>query len=245
MEGLIRAATAGQDGVCAFAMLDLLPGLVAYIGPDLTCRYANARHAEWFGLAVDDIVGQPLSALIAPATWAMLHGRMARALSGERVDFEDIVEIGTGRTMIQGSYVPDRGADGIVRGIVSMVSIPSARPDLRARISETQALFDTVFGMAPIGMTLMTPKGRLDRVNRGDGGDARRRGSRAGRPSLRRSDPTPTTSRTACRGSRRRSPPPMAATGSRNAIATPMAGPSMRCWRYRSCATPTAARSIA
>lgn len=166
MEGLIRAAGAGQGDVCAFTMLDLLPGLVAYVTPDFVCRYANARHVEWFGLGHADIVGQPLSVLIAPTTWAALEARLTRALAGERVDFEDVVQIGAERTMIQGSYIPDRAADGHVRGVVTMVSLPSARTDLRARITETQALFDTAFGMAPIGMTLVTAKGRIHRVNR-------------------------------------------------------------------------------
>ena len=166
MHGLIQAADASDDGVCAFDMLDLLPGLVAYITPDLVCRYANARHVEWFGLARDEIVGQRLTTLVAATTWSMLEARLRRALAGERVDFEDIVDIGAGRRMIQGSYVPDRTTDGHVRGVVSMVSLPSARTDLRARISETQALFDTAFAMAPIGMTLITGEGRMHRVNR-------------------------------------------------------------------------------
>ena len=166
MEGVIRAVDAGQDGVFAFAILDLLPGLIGYVDPDLVCRYANARHAEWFGVPVADVVGRPLAALIAPATWTILKERLTRALAGERIDFEDAVEIGGSPTLVQGSYIPDRGLDGRVRGVVTMVSVPSARPDLRARISETQALFDTVFGTAPFGMTLITPKGRIARANR-------------------------------------------------------------------------------
>lgn len=169
IQGLIRAADTGQTGqdagVSAFDLLDLLPGLVAYVTPDLVCRYANARHVTWFGLPVGAIVGQHLSTLIAAPTWTVLQARMTQALAGERVEFEDIVEIAGNRTMIQGSYIPDHGPDGRVRGIVSMVSLPSMRADLHARITQTQALFDTAFGTAPIGMTLITPNGRIQRVN--------------------------------------------------------------------------------
>ncbi|WP_174286843.1 bifunctional diguanylate cyclase/phosphodiesterase [Sphingomonas bacterium] len=165
MESLIRAADAGRHDVCAFRMLDLLPGLVSYVTPDLVCRYANARHREWFGRSAADIVGRPLSTLIAAKAWPMIEVRLARALAGERIDFEETVDVGTGQTMVQGSYIPDRGGDGQVRGVVGMVSLPSIRKDLRARLNESQALFDTAFGTAPIGMTLITPQGRFQRLN--------------------------------------------------------------------------------
>ncbi|RYD20026.1 MAG: hypothetical protein EOP89_14895, partial [Lysobacteraceae bacterium] len=53
---ILSGAGRSPDGLpCALAVLDMLPGLVAYFDRDLTYRFANATYAAWRGIGPDQI----------------------------------------------------------------------------------------------------------------------------------------------------------------------------------------------
>ncbi len=149
----------------AARLLDMLPGLVAYFDRDLKYLYANATYAAWRGIDLGDIVGRSCREIVGEANYPAVLPRLTEALNGERVTYEYTLFENESARRVQGSYVPDRDAAGVVCGIVVLVTDISVRHDLEARIAETQGMFDDAFHHALIGMALTNPAGRLERAN--------------------------------------------------------------------------------
>jgi diguanylate cyclase (GGDEF)-like protein/PAS domain S-box-containing protein len=147
------------------AMLDMLPGLVAFFGHDLRYRYANGCYMRWRGVDPEWIIGRHCSELVGAANYPLIRDRLREALSGTPVTYEyDLFEDGHARR-VQGSYIPHRAADGRVLGVIALVTALSDRDDLRQRVEASEAIFDQAFCNSPIGMAVVEPSGRILRVN--------------------------------------------------------------------------------
>lgn len=150
----------------ASRLLDMLPGLVAYFGPDLRYRYANATYATWRGLKPAQIIGRTCREIVGETNYQSVADRLEEALQGNAVTAEYTLFDGNNARRVQGSYVPDRDPAGRVVGVVVLVTDISVRADLEARIVETEGMFDDAFRNAPIGMAVTNVDGRMVRVNR-------------------------------------------------------------------------------
>jgi PAS domain S-box-containing protein len=103
-------------------IIDAIPGLVAYIRPDQTYRFVNRAYERWFGIPERDVVDHHVSQVLGEGAYRVLAPRLATALSGERVRFEDEIPYREGdRRWVRADYVPDIGSDGQVQGLVSLV----------------------------------------------------------------------------------------------------------------------------
>ncbi len=149
----------------ALAILDMLPGLVAYFDRDLTYRYANATYAAWRGIAPDQIVGRHCREIVGEGNFPTVLPRLTEALAGTPVTYEYTLFDGGDARRVQGSYVPDVDADGVIRGVVVLVTDISVRRDLEARIAEKEIMFNDAFEHAPVGMAVTNADGRMERVN--------------------------------------------------------------------------------
>lgn len=149
----------------ASRLLDMLPGLVAYFGPDLRYRYANATYATWRGLKPAQIIGRTCREIVGEANYQSVEMRLEAALQGKTVTAEYTLFDGNNARRVQGSYVPDIDPAGCVLGVVALVTDISVREDLEARIVETEGMFDDAFDHAPIGMVVINVDGRMERVN--------------------------------------------------------------------------------
>lgn len=150
----------------AFRLLDMLPGLVAYFGPDLRYRYANATYAAWRGLEPARIIGRHCREIVGETNYPSVLRMLEAALQGNPGTSEYTLFDGENARDVQGSYVPDLDKTGQVRGVVVLVTDISVRRDLEARIVETEGMFDDAFDHAPIGMVVTNRDGRMERVNR-------------------------------------------------------------------------------
>lgn len=150
----------------AFRLLDMLPGLVAYFGPDLRYRYANATYAAWRGLEPTQITGRHCREIVGETNYPSVLRMLEAALQGNPGTAEYTLFDGENARDVQGSYVPDFDQAGQVRGVVVLVTDISVRRDLEARIVETERMFDDAFDHAPIGMAVTNLDGRMERVNR-------------------------------------------------------------------------------
>ncbi|TCQ05160.1 GGDEF and EAL domain-containing protein [Sphingomonas sp. PP-CC-3A-396] len=149
----------------ALAILDMLPGLVAYFDRDLTYRYANATYAAWRGIAPDQIVGRHCREIVGEGNFPTVLPRLTEALAGTPVTYEYTLFDGGDARRVQGSYVPDVDAEGVIRGVVVLVTDISVRRDLEARIAEKEIMFNDAFEHAPVGMAVTNADGRMERVN--------------------------------------------------------------------------------
>jgi len=101
---------------------DAVPMLIAYVDRDMRYRFANAAYREWFGLDPAETIGRRVDELMAENTFDTLRPFAQRALAGEEVFYENIVQHRVrGRRDVSASLVPDRGADGSINGYFSVV----------------------------------------------------------------------------------------------------------------------------
>ncbi len=95
---------------------DSLPVLIAYIGPDLSCRYVNRAYAGWFG--------RPPHGHPEPAKWllgAAIDDRpqasLTRALAGETIRLDNQLRHRDGSLRdVDVSYLPRRRGGGEIDG---------------------------------------------------------------------------------------------------------------------------------
>ncbi len=104
-------------------LADSMPGLVSYIGADLTYRYMNRAYFDWFGLDPEASLGMTPRDLATEDGYRAFEPHLKRALAGERLVYEETIRFRNGGPRaVRGYLVPDRGADGAVHGVFSFTA---------------------------------------------------------------------------------------------------------------------------
>lgn len=105
------------------AVIDAMPGLVAYWDVELRCRFANKNYLEWFGKSLQDMIGIRLQDLLGVELFALNEPYLRRALAGELQHFErTLTKVSGAICQTWASYIPDRDAEGNVPGIFVVVT---------------------------------------------------------------------------------------------------------------------------
>ena len=122
-------------------IIDSVPALIAYLDAGFRYRLLNRAYASWFGEPMETIIGRTVAEQIGPAAWAEVRELFGRARSGEPVTYEKELALrNAGRRWVNGTYTPDCGPDGCVRGIVVLVSDVTARKQLESQLFRAQRL---------------------------------------------------------------------------------------------------------
>ncbi|WP_224247499.1 CHASE domain-containing protein [Hyalangium gracile] len=113
---------------------DALPALVAYVDAEERYLFANQAYETWFGQKPAEVVGRSVRALIGEQAYARFRDPIQRALKGELVRYEGSLALKNGGTVYTASsYIPDRDAEGRVRGFVVLA------PDITERKQAEEA----------------------------------------------------------------------------------------------------------
>lgn len=117
-------------------LTDALPVLIAYLDRDLRYQFVNESYRRWFGIDPATMLGQPVRQTVGEAAFATAYGYMARALAGERLEFEarmpyreDVVRY------IHTNYIPDVH-DGEVKGFYTLVTDITEQVEARRQVQE-------------------------------------------------------------------------------------------------------------
>jgi len=118
---------------------DTVPALLAYLDTEVRYVWANGAYLRWFGRAPETIRGCHAREIVGEAAWAAVQRHVARALAGEEVSYEARIDFGPGHTRdVNVAYVPDRDADGRVRGFVSLVTDVSRMQSAERALRESE-----------------------------------------------------------------------------------------------------------
>ncbi len=126
---------------------DNLPALITYIDRDEKITFANATYRDWLGVEPTAILGRHVRDVAGPELYLSRKAMIARALAGERLEFEARTRTADADRVTRVSYVPDVGPDGGVRGIFSLSLDISALKDVERKLTEL-ARVDTLTGLA-------------------------------------------------------------------------------------------------
>lgn len=134
-------SAARQSARSAQIMADALPVLVAYVGTDERCRFANAAYVAWFGEATEALQGRSLSEVLGATAYGPMREQVQAALAGKAARFEGEIEYrAIGTRYVHVAYAPDLGDDGAVRGCYLVVhdlsALRRAEHALRATAAE-------------------------------------------------------------------------------------------------------------
>ena len=108
---------------------DHVPVILASVGPDRRFKFVNQANADRFGVTPADMVGRRIDEFLSPALTAEIEPYITRVLAGERVEYQTTYSFPlTGHQRMQGTYVPERAADGRVVGwIAALVNVTPMR----------------------------------------------------------------------------------------------------------------------
>lgn len=94
--------------------------LLSFVDTDYRYRYVNQCYLDYWAKSEDQIIGHRIPELIGDALFTQLvKSYFDQALSGTEVAYEAQIDFpGKGSRTVQVSYLPVRGADGAVTGVV-------------------------------------------------------------------------------------------------------------------------------
>lgn len=69
-------------------VLQATPTATAYWDRDLTCRFANDAHVDWFGITADAMVGMHFGKLLSPQRYALMKPVIDQVLAGAKHECE-------------------------------------------------------------------------------------------------------------------------------------------------------------
>lgn len=135
---------------------DSLPVLVSYVDADEKYRFMNRHYVQWFGVPENSLVGKSVREVLGEEYYPGRQPHIAEAMQGRVVRYVGLTphQDGTARET-EMTYVPDRAADGTVRGFVSLVA------DVTDQRRTEQALrrYADLFQHAELGLVVTGAEG--------------------------------------------------------------------------------------
>lgn len=126
---------------------DNIPGMVAYWGRNLRCKYANKAYLEWFGRSGEETRRMTPREFLGEEMFRENEPRIQAALMGEPQIFERVLRNADGNTRsIQVRYIPDIEEDGVKGFYVlgaDITELKATQLELESRVKELDILAAT------------------------------------------------------------------------------------------------------
>ncbi|HEU4373345.1 MAG TPA: PAS domain-containing protein, partial [Telluria sp.] len=106
---------------------DNVPALIGYVGSDQRYEFANAHYMDMLGIDPKTMIGRTVRDVLGEASYSHIAPRMAAALRGERMQFEQQFQANDTSTHYMINYIPDVADDGRILGLYVLVTDISAR----------------------------------------------------------------------------------------------------------------------
>jgi PAS domain S-box-containing protein len=108
-------------------VLDHVPFMICRCDSEGRYTFANRAYVERFKRTPDSVVGLHISDVIGQGAYRAIESYVARALAGERVEFELEIPYPAGRRIMRCSYQPERDERQQVAGFVAAITDETAR----------------------------------------------------------------------------------------------------------------------
>jgi PAS domain S-box-containing protein len=132
------APAAGQNEL--LTILNGTPFLLTRCTADLKFANVSNAYAARLGRRPEDLEGRPIVDFIGREALETLMPYIRKVLQGERVEYETVVNyLGAGPRRVQFTYVPDRDANGNVRGWIASLSDVTEKREAEARVAADYA----------------------------------------------------------------------------------------------------------
>jgi diguanylate cyclase (GGDEF)-like protein/PAS domain S-box-containing protein len=142
-----------------------VPALITYIDLDERFVFANEAHRSWFGIDPQQIMGRLVSEVLDPESYLRVRAALLQALDGHSSSYEGELFNRPEHRYVHGSFTPDRDERHQLRGVFTVFTDITERHALEEQLRESEQRFSQAFQHAAVGMALILPDGRYQRVN--------------------------------------------------------------------------------
>ena len=140
------------------SVCDAAPVLISCVDRAYRYRMCNQAYASWFGLPCEEIVGQPVEALVGPEGWKLIRPHLDAALAGEVREFErDMPYRFGGCRRVRARYQPLYDEAGEVVGMTSCVTDLTARSLTEADLRRSEERYRSLFESIDQGFCVLEP----------------------------------------------------------------------------------------
>jgi PAS domain S-box-containing protein len=146
-------------------VIDSMPGLVLYVDRDCRYRFANRVAGEWLQRPPSDFEGREIADVIGEDSFEAVRERVNRALGGEEGVFEGRLHYPDHDREVRANYVPDRGPDGSVRGMVALVQDVTEQKQAERALRDSEERFRRMVEIAAQGIWIVDPTATISFVN--------------------------------------------------------------------------------
>ena len=156
----LRGEIGGFDFSGVLSIADALPMPIALVDCGGHYRFCNRALADFFERPRSEVLGRHIGDLMGEATYADRKALIEAACAGERQWFAATYDHPTrGPLALQTEYLPQRGRDGSVSGVVILVQDVTEQRIAELALRESEARFRRIANSAPVIMWVT----RLDR----------------------------------------------------------------------------------
>ncbi|GAA4014024.1 PAS domain S-box protein [Actimicrobium antarcticum] len=129
---------------------DNVPALIAHIDRNHCFTFLNSPALRFYGKSGQNLIGQHLSVIYTAVEFEKFAPLVARVLVGERVDFEEEMQIAGKPRFFQVSYIPDRDDAGEVQGFYVLALDVTARKNSELQQRESEERLRTITDNLPV-----------------------------------------------------------------------------------------------
>lgn len=121
-------------------IVDAVPALVAYVDRDQCLRYVSRRYDTWFGAPAAAVYGRHFREAFGDGFYESARLCLEAALQGEEATYEAIQCCADRARKVYTAIIPDRDADGSVRGVICVFQDVSEQRGLEQHHLQSQKL---------------------------------------------------------------------------------------------------------
>lgn len=147
-------------------IIDAMPAMVAYIGPDERIWLHNEKYEEWLGVAPDAIDGRPIREVVGEVAYLRVAPYLRAAFRGRNMRHETSLRSAERERHLIASYRPDRDRDGNVCGVVVHAYDITERKEMEQALADALTRYRFLADAMPQMIWTARPDGSLDYVNR-------------------------------------------------------------------------------
>jgi PAS domain S-box-containing protein len=137
---------------------DSLPALIGYVDSEQRYRFNNKAYEEWFGLAPSELAGRHIRDNLGEPAYQAIRVYVEAALSGKKAIVERELTYKDGRTRyVSGTFVPDFGEHGEVRGMFVLVNDITERKRMEEALLKSQRMATVGETASMVGHDLRNP----------------------------------------------------------------------------------------
>lgn len=142
-----------------------LPILISHIDTDYRYTFTNDKYQAWFSLGESGTVGKTVTEVFGATAFAHVKPHLDQALAGKDVSFELRSSVPNSPTHMFVHYVPDRDAQGVVKGVFGMVRDRTEQHQARARLQASERQLRAVTDNLPVVITYIDTEERFRYLN--------------------------------------------------------------------------------